>query len=209
MNESRLPGWPRIRAAALAFATAAATLAGPLPAAEFDDPTWPCVQRKVEALSAGLMWPDPIEPGAVAPAASGLAERLALRRVDLEEAQAMVDAFAEGEAADRGMMGAIFAQVFERLARDRRAVIEGIGRYSLDQIALATRIDAARVEMDEALGAPEPDFDRIDAIEEQIAWDERIYTDRARALTYVCETPVLIEKRLYAIAQMLQGAAAD
>ena len=40
-------------------------------------------------------------------------------------------------------------------------------------------------------------------------WDERIHTDRQRSLTYVCETPVLLEKRLYAIAQLLQQNAAD
>ncbi|MNT95475.1 hypothetical protein D3C72_2373610 [compost metagenome] len=48
-----------------------------------------------------------------------------------------------------------------------------------------------------------PDFDRIDKLEEEMDWNERIYLDRSRALTYVCETPVLIEKRAYAIAQIL------
>lgn len=186
--------------------------AAPLPAAEFDDPTWPCIQRKVERLSAGLMWPEPLEPAALAPehrdAARALADRLALRRVDLEEdGREMIAAFARSATPDRAMMGAVFAQVFERLARDRKAVIDGIGKYSLDQIALAERIDTARGEMETALAAEAPDFDRIDALEEQIAWDERIYTDRARSLTYVCETPVLLEKRLYAIAQMLLAAA--
>ena len=53
------------------------------------------------------------------------------------------------------------------------------------------------------MAAEAPDFDRVDQLEEQIDWDERIYHDRARSLTYVCETPVLLEKRAYAIAQIL------
>ncbi len=56
--------------------------------------------------------------------------------------------------------------------------------------------------------ADEPDYDRVDAIEEQLAWDERIYSDRQRSIIYLCETPTLLERRLYGIAQMLQQAAA-
>ncbi len=31
-------------------------------AATFDDPEWPCIQRKVEDLSLGIMWPHPVSP---------------------------------------------------------------------------------------------------------------------------------------------------
>jgi hypothetical protein len=48
-----------------------------------------------------------------------------------------------------------------------------------------------------------PDYDRVDALEEQLDWQQRIYRDRAQALTYVCETPVLLEKRTFALAQAL------
>lgn len=52
----------------------------------------------------------------------------------------------------------------------------------------------------------EPDYDRVDALEEQVDWDQRIFTDRQKTITYLCETPTLLEKRLYAISQMLQEA---
>ena len=48
--------------------------------------------------------------------------------------------------------------------------------------------------------------DRVDALEEQVDWDQRIFTDRQKTITYLCETPTLLEKRLYAISQMLQEA---
>ena len=60
---------------------------------------------------------------------------------------------------------------------------------------------------DTLMEAENPDFDEVDRLEEQLDWDERIYTDRQRSLIHVCETPVLMEKRLYAISQMLLAAA--
>ncbi len=181
-------------------------------AADFSDPTWPCIQRKVDRLSVGLMWPDP--PAAApdmsddtAAAVDDLVARLSLRRIPVEDLPPRVEAFTEAHGTDRALLGHVFAEVFDRLARTRSEVVAGIEDYSLEQIALSERIDAARGEMDSQMAGDEPDFDRVDALEEQIDWDQRIYTDRQRSLTYVCETPVLLEKRLYSIAQMLEGAA--
>jgi hypothetical protein len=176
-------------------------------AADGSDPDWPCVQRKVERLSPGLMWPDPVTPAELSPAAQDLAAKLALRSVSLDEARALIDAYvAETPDLSAEALGNIFLDVFKKLSRDRSRIIGGIGRYAQGQTALAEKIDAARVELNALSGAESPDTDKIDALDEQIAWDERIYTDRERSLTYVCETPVLVEKRLYAIAQMLQAA---
>ena len=100
-------------------------------------------------------------------------------------------------------LGLIFADVFKRINTERNRLIEGISRYSLTQIDVAARIDAARVEMDTLMAQKKPDFDRVDALEEQLDWDQRIFRDRAQSLTYVCETPVLLEKRAYAISTAL------
>lgn len=180
-------------------------------AATFDDPTWPCQQRKVETLSLGLMWPGAGANGTeetaridLPPEARELAGRLELRRTSLDEAEQLVSAFTESHpGVTPQLMEAVFSDVFERLGKHRRKIIAGIGRYSAKQIELARKIDATRAEMDEIMARDDPDFDRVDKLEEQLDWDERVYHDRARSLTYVCETPVLIEKRLYAIAQIL------
>lgn len=202
-----------IRRALLLAVLAPAVLAGPVGAADFADPGWPCVQRKVERLSVGLMWPSPIgeapPSGEVARDVSELAQRFALRRLTLEEVRPALDAFVAKHGHDPELLGQVFAESFDRLARTRRAIMAGIEEYSVSQIALAERIEAARGEMDALMQAEEPDFDRVDALEEQIDWDERIYNERRQSLTYVCETPVLLEKRLFEIAQMLQGVAED
>lgn len=186
-------------------------LALPGQAASYDDPTWPCIQRKVERLSPGLMWPDPVPETGLPPATHALIEDLAevllVRRFTLDALETSVAAFAEQTGGDRDLLGRVFLRVFELTAAHRAQIIQGIGRYSLHQIELARQIDARRQEMTEALRAEAPDFDRIDLVEEQIDWDERIYRDRQQSLIYICETPVLLEKRLYALAQMLQRHA--
>lgn len=180
----------------------------PVLAADFADPTWPCLQRKVESLSLGLMWPKPVSDENIRPdlrpRATELVETLVLRRVPTEQIDLLVTEFVNSnpDLADDDL-GQIFRAAFQRINHERSKLIAGISRYSLTQIDLAARIDDARNEMDALLTAAEPDYDRIDALEEQLDWDERIFHDRAQSLTYVCETPVLLEKRAFTIAQSL------
>lgn len=191
----------------LAVGMAMLSCIGPVAAADFSDPTWPCIQRKVERLSIGLMWPEPLAETALPAdsdaAADELAQTLALRRVDLDAAQAAVDAFTRTQGSDMALMGAVFARVFDTLSARRTRIMKGIGEFSLSQIALSDRIDTARTAMDEQMTLEAPDYDKLDTLEEQIDWDQRIFTDRQKTISYLCETPTLLEKRLYAIAQML------
>lgn len=189
------------------------TLGQPVFAADFSDPTWPCIQRKVERLSIGLMWPHPVEEakieGPTGEAVRDLAGALTLRRVSLEEAEARIAKFVGEHGADEPLISQVFVRVFDQVARRRSTIMEGIADFSLGQIALSERIEEARVEFDSLLNVENPDYDKLDSLEEQIDWDERIYIDRQKNLTYVCETPVLLEKRLFAIAQMLMQVVED
>lgn len=184
--------------------------AAPAKAVDYSDPTWPCIQRKVETLSVGLMWPHPVPEAADDAHYADIIETLSLRRLSEDDLAAAIDAYIEANP-ETGIdeLGIIFNGVFERLGSLRRQLIAGIGRYSEQQIALARKIDAQHTEMAELEAADEPDFDRIDEIAEIVDWDERIYQDRSQALVYVCETPVLIEKRLYAVAQLLLARVPD
>ncbi|QFT99182.1 hypothetical protein FIU85_17840 [Roseovarius sp. THAF8] len=197
-----------------AFAAVMGT-AAPLVAADFSDPTWPCVQRKVEELSLGLMWPialpeDEVEDSALAADIRDLAGTLAVRRLEMDALRQAAEEFAGRWPEDRAdNLGRVFAQTFKSLNTRRSRIINGIADFSLGQIALAEKIDEMRLEMDTALEADAPDYDRIDALEEKLDWDQVIYSDRQQSITYLCETPQLIEKRLFAIAQMLQDVAKD
>ena len=199
----------------LAFACMLSSLAAPVTAADFSDSTWPCIQRKVETLSLGLMWPYAIDATLLegnddlARDVARLADRLALRRVELEDLRGDVEAFAARHEGDPVVLGLVFERVFKGLWKRRTRIISGIGKFSLGQIALADRIDGLREEMTTILAAAEPDFDRVDVLEEKIDWDQVIHSDRQRSITYLCETPQLLERRLFAIAQMLQQVSAD
>lgn len=182
-------------------------------AADYSDPTWPCVQRKVETLSLGLMWSVALPEDAVADEAlvndiTNLADTLSVRRLKLDVLRSEVEAFAQrwpDQTADH--LSRVFERTFETLNKRRSRIISGIGDFSLSQIALAKKIDETRLEMETALAAESPDFDLIDSLEEKLDWDQTIFTDRQQSITYLCETPQLIEKRIFAIAQLLQEIA--
>lgn len=182
----------------------------PALAADFSDPSWPCVQRKVDNLSVGLMWPQPIpeaqpEDESIRHDIAFLAEKLSLRSLTVESLEADVDAFTAQHGGDPALLGLVFDEVFDGMSRRRTRIIHGIGDFSMGQIGLSEKIEAARVAMDTEMALDDPDFDKVDALEEQLDWDQTIYSDRQQSISYLCETPVLLERRLYAIAQMLSA----
>ena len=159
------------------------------------------------------MWPHPVEDAsdeisqALAVQIGDLADTLALRRVELEDIKPLVEQFSEAHQKDVAILGQVFSRVFDTLSTRRAQIIKGIGTFSLGQIELAEKIDASRQEMSDLLAQDTPDFDRIDGIEEQLDWDQLIHSDRQQSIQYLCETPQLIERRLFSISQMLQQAS--
>jgi hypothetical protein len=193
-----------IRALLLAvLAAAPAFAAGP------PDPDWPCIQRRQPHLSIAQVWAGPLPDAAALELAKSaevqdLAETIALRRTPLPDAEAAIAAFAEGR--DTEALVALFAATFEHIDRARGRVMAGITRYAHKQAALEARIGELRREL-AALEAAEPrDFDRMDAVEEELEWSTRIFRDRQQSLTYVCETPVILEQRAFAIGRAVEAA---
>ncbi|MCV2446045.1 hypothetical protein [Paracoccus sp. DMF] len=189
----------------LAMALAAA---GAAHAESGTDPDWPCVQRKQPHLSLGQMWsgPEPdeaIRSLAETPEIAALADRLEQRRLPLAQAEAEIAEFSK--AADNQKLSALMLAIFERIDPDRSALISGIARYGHKQVDLAKRIQERRDRMEALQKAETPDFDAIDAEEEKLDWDSRIFQDRQQSLTYVCETPVILEQRVFALARAISA----
>ena len=184
--------------------------ASPVLAADQGDPGWPCMQRKVEHLSIGVMWPEPIAetPEPLSEDLRDVAARLALRRVSDEDARELLAEVA-ARHPDLGPdgYGRLFQATFEHIDRQRAQIVEGIERYAQNQNSLAAQINALESEMSGLEAAEEPDFDRMDAVEAELDGRVRVFNDRARSLTYVCESPVLLEQRAYALAQIMLEAA--
>jgi hypothetical protein len=171
---------------------------------------WPCVQRKVPTITAGAVWAGPDPAGAAdwsrdAEAAS-LAQKLAARRTSLEDADRLIEAFAAAAQADREQrLTRVFAGVLELINLERSRVMEAIERYARGQRRLADRVrdESDRLSaVKDSPGAQAPAEDG--ALENQFAWDKRIFEERSQALPYVCEAPVILEQRLFEIARKLQ-----
>ena len=45
----------------------------------------------------------------------------------------------------------------------------------------------------------------MDEVEKQLDWSTRIFQDRQQSLTYVCETPVVLEQRAFALGRAVES----
>lgn len=185
--------------------------AGPSLAQPEADPDWPCVQRKVSELSIGQMWSGVLPQEGARPdaAAVEVAARITPRRVSDEEVKSVASAYAASLAPEERpeRLAEVFASVLQRINAERSQVISGIARYSHRQIEMADRIGAREAALAELAKVPEDERDmgRFEEEADGIKWDTRVYHDRQQSLTYVCETPVLLEQRAFAIARILAG----
>ena len=173
------------------------------------DPDWPCIQRKQPHLSIAQVWggPAPDEAAlalAETPEVQRVAEVIALRRTPVAEAEAEMKALAERGDGPETVV-ALFSAAFDRINASRDRVIAGIARYARKQEALEREIEDLRHEMRALEEAENQDFDKIDDVEKRLDWATRIFQDRQQSLTYVCETPVILEQRAFALGRAAQA----
>jgi hypothetical protein len=194
---------------AAAFGAAQALAAG-----DAEDPDWPCMQRKVASISAATVWDGPEIPkdgvrwrdqADIAELVSGISSR----RMPIEQAYAALDGFAAKLGSDRNeKLTLLFAGLLQTIDAERSDLIRGIERYTRRQKQLADRVKVERGEL-QALRAQQSRGDaenaRIKELEEAVRWDTRVFEERRESLSYVCESPVLLEQRLYALARHVQS----
>jgi hypothetical protein len=192
---------------AFAFLLGAAALALAKPA---DDPDWPCAQRRTGEISAAAVWSGPDldsvgrwddDAGAAA-----LARKLASRRTQMTEADGLIDEFAASAGADKSArLTRVFAGALAIVNGERNRVIAGVVRYARGQHLLAEKIRAEADKIsDEQESKDVSSPSALDEAASSLKWDKRIFDDRSRALSYVCETPILLERRVFEIARKIQ-----
>ena len=127
----------RVLVLALSLATVCAAV--PASAADGGDTDWPCVQRKVPALTPAAVWTGPSLDAVGADwrddaEVADMVRRLSQRRSALEEAEAEIDTFAAGLEPDESRrLILLFAGLFETMNAERGEIIEGIERYARRQ----------------------------------------------------------------------------
>lgn len=182
---------------------------GAVQAADPRYPDWPCVQAKVPEISLAAVWAGPPiddisniwkDDAEVA----ALVERLAARRIPIDEAQRTVADYL-ARSPDKTKFGKlIFAGLFDSLNAQRAAVLSGLERVTRKQREAVDKIRADTVTLQTLQGASPPDQTRIDELNNQLLWESRIFDDRRRVVTFVCEVPTLIDQRLFALGRTIQ-----
>lgn len=195
----------------LLFALVLAGVGAPR-AAGPQDPDWPCVQPLIQRLSVGAVWGGPsLESVDIAwrenAQVSSLVTTVSARRTPIDGAKRAIDDFAGGLGTDRNaLLTALFAGIFDTINADRESVIHGIQRYARRQHALGEKIAEATVKLEDmrrnSISGTDPGFQDLN---EELNWDIRIFEDRERSLAAVCEQPVLLEQRLFALAREIMA----
>jgi hypothetical protein len=196
--------------AVLALATGAA-LAQPRMRDQGD---WPCRQVRVAAISAAGVWTGPSLDAAGKnwrddAALAELVPRLAARRTPIDEAERAIADFAKAAGAQKTQrLTVLVAGLFDRLDSERREIVAGLDRYGAKQKDLAEKLRGAQDALRELQDKTKTGegVEKLKDASEALQWELRIFEERRKALTFVCETPALIEQRLGALARAAQAA---
>lgn len=174
-------------------------------------PDWPCQQLKVPEISIASVWAGPPIEAAdkgkpLDPKEAELVARLAARRTPMEDARKLIADFVVGTREEKlEKAKTLFAALYATLNAQRNEVMNGIERFSRKQKAMAEEIREQARKMREAQDAPNADPAQASELASQLSWQTRIFDDRRKSTAYVCEVPVLIEKRLFDLASAIQS----
>jgi hypothetical protein len=175
-------------------------------------PDWPCQQLKVPGIAIASVWNGPpIEIGeGTKPTDAKQAElvsRLAARRTPIEDARKLIADYIVGTDAEKQEKAkTLFASLYSTLNTQRDEVMNGIERFSRKQKAAADDIRAEAQKLREMQDKPDADPAQNEELVNRLAWQTRIFEDRRKSTSYVCDVPVLIEKRLFDLGNAIQGA---
>jgi len=173
-------------------------------------PDWPCNQVKVPEISVAAVWAGPAiddvgnaweEDAAI----RDLVARLAARRTPLEDAQKAISDIITGTESERQKKAKlIFAGLFKTLNHERSEVMRGIERYFRKQREFSDQIRSTILQLRELQDRSDADQSKIDELTNRVEWDTRIFEERRKTMNFVCEVPVLIEQRLFALSRVIQ-----
>ncbi|MGI9491631.1 MAG: hypothetical protein ACR2QF_04435 [Geminicoccaceae bacterium] len=176
-------------------------------AAEEADPDWPCVQRLLPEIAGNMIWSGP-PLDEVAQEREGeanfnaLADELSARRVPVEDAERYIEGFASelDDAQKASSLTNLFRTTLDIINEDRASIINGIKKFSQGQRNLAAKIKAKNQEIE---STDRSEILKRDTLRAERDWDIRIFEDRRQSLVYLCEQPVLLEQRAFALARAI------
>src|SRR3984893_8752525 len=174
-------------------------------------PDWPCQQLKVPEISIASVWTGPSIEAAdkeksADPKEAELVARLAARRPPIEDARELIADYVVGTSEEKQQKAkTLFAALYSTLNAQRDQVMNGIERFSRKQKAMAGEIREKTQKMREIQDKPDADQAQSNELASQLSWQTRIFEDRRKSTSYVCDVPVLIEKRLFDLGSAIQN----
>lgn len=170
------------------------------------DPDWPCVQRLVPRLTAGLLWAGPPATANWRDNAevAALVRKVAPRSVPAARAAAEVGAFADGipAGARAETLAEVFAGLVAQTNEQRGDVIERLREITRGQRRLAESAERVGAQLN-ALPDDAPAAQRADLTGQRVLM-VREYEEIGRTLRYACEAPVAMEAKLGTLSQAMR-----
>jgi hypothetical protein len=182
----------------------------PAPAFAARDPDWPCQQIKVPELSMAAVWSGPeVNTGDASwkddPAVADLVQKLAPRRMPIDQAQSLIHEFAQ-HAGDQKQPRLLHVLVglFTVLGEERDSVMAGLDRFGGRQKELAAQVRTDNEKLRALQDDPASDAKAVQQMTQQVTWEAEVFQDRRQALSYACDVPGKIEQRLFSLARFIQ-----
>lgn len=173
-------------------------------------PDWPCQQLKVPGIAVASVWNGPSIEGVDAKPADAkeadLVTRLAARRTPMDDAKKLIADYLVGTDAEKQQKAkTLFAALYSTLNAQRDEVMSGIERFSRKQKSAAEDIRAQAQKLRDMQDKAAADQAQTEELASQLAWQTRIFEDRRKSTSYVCDVPVQIEKRLFDLGSAIQN----
>ena len=173
-------------------------------------PDWPCQQLKVPEISIASVWNGPsidaIDTTKPAdPKQAELVAHLVARRTPIEDARKLIADYLVGTDEEKQQKAKrLFAALYSTLNGQRDQVMNGIERFSRKQKGMAEEIRAKAQKMRQIQDKLDGDPAQSSELASELSWQTRIFEDRRRSTSYICDVPVLIEKRLFDLGSTIQ-----
>lgn len=172
---------------------------------------WPCEQAYVSEVAAAVVWDGPSvndlqHDWRRQPATARLVKQLSNRRIEKQQAEALIEDFAITQAPEEKdrMLTLVFAGVLETLNLDRKTLLSGILRYSRDQQRRAEILDRKLSEMVTLeQDGTESAKRQLVQLSRTMELEQRSFDDRERTIPHLCTRPTVIETRLGEIARTI------
>ncbi len=170
---------------------------------------WPCIQQKLGSIQPAQVWAGPpiaeTATEKLTPEENRLIDSLAARRTTIDEASKMVEDYVDQQpkAERQAIATRIMAGLLGQLNVERSEVMDGIERYGAKQKALAQRLREQSSSFAKVQRSAASSNNDIENARQALLWDTRVFDERRKSLSYVCEVPTLIEQRAFALGRAI------